>query len=161
MSYYPACPEGIDLSFFLGTIIKHLEENPDYLDDPECPYEDDTRKILLRLVPKGNIKNRIKEIQTLDPEEDRWEFLDREVQSLYNDLKKQAEVLGTSTSSEKMSYFRTATSLLEKLVSLQERTVGLKRIGEFHTTVMEVMDDILSPDQRTTVMKKLEDAITN
>ena len=94
MSYYPPCPEEGALPFFLETVARHLEEDPAYLDDPECPYEEDTRKVLLLLTPKTSIQERIEEVQAADPDEDRWEFLDREVQSLFKDLKEEVHHVG-------------------------------------------------------------------
>lgn len=164
MSFYPPCPNEGDVTFLLETVIRHLQEDDHYLDDIECPYGPELRMLLQSIAPKvvdpNDMVGRAEVLEDADPDEDRWAFLDREVQELYQSLKTQSNNLTNSTSAEKMSYFRTATSLLEKLVSLQERTVGLKRIAEFHDTVMTIMDDVLTPDQRTTVMDKLGKAMT-
>ena len=164
MSFYPPCPNEGDVTFLLETVVRHLQEDDQYLDDIECPYGPELRLLLQSMAPKvidpDDMIGRASELEDANPDEDRWVFLDREVQALYQSLKKQADNLTNSTSAEKMSYFRTATSLLEKLVGLQERTVGLKRISEFHNTVMEIMEDVLSPDQRTRVMDQLGKAMT-
>ena len=36
-------------------------------------------------------------------------------------------------------------------------TLNLKQIAEFERVLMEIMDDILSPDQRTAVMQRLRE----
>lgn len=90
-------------------------------------------------------------------EGNRWEALSRESEQLYSDLK-QAK-WGAAETSEQLSYFRTATSLLDKIVGLQERALGLKAVHEFHHTVMQIMEEVLSPTQRTEVMEKLKSAI--
>ena len=45
MSYYPPCPAEADLPFFIETVVRHLEEDPDYLDGPECPFSIDGRSM--------------------------------------------------------------------------------------------------------------------
>jgi|SRR5688500_340332 len=84
---------------------------------------------------------------------DPWEMLYEESKNLFFSLKA-ANLKGSGDVNEQNSYFRTATALLEKLVSLQERAKGLKEIGEFQRTVMEVMDSVLTANQRALVMER-------
>jgi hypothetical protein len=58
-----------------------------------------------------------------------------------------------------MTYFRTATSLLEKIVGINERAVGLKHIHDFQQGVLAIFDDELKADQRTRVMERLRSLI--
>lgn len=90
--------------------------------------------------------------------DDKWEELYREVVELYAALKdaKPSKV----DSAELMAYFRTATGLLDKLVSHQERCLGIKQIHEFHSVMMDIMETTLNEDQRNAVMERLKAAIT-
>jgi len=84
-----------------------------------------------------------------------WEFLYSESRKLYRDL----QAAGTGMDpNDKMAYFRTSTSLLEKLLGMQERANNLKQISDFYHLVMDIMEGVLSPTQRTEVMERLEQA---
>lgn len=140
-----------DLNHELGLVLQLLEQDPDLLRDPDCPYSADTKSVLTDLRgPAAEV--------AVTPR-DKWEKLEQETQRLYDDLKESKDNLHTEDHAERMSYFRTATSLLDKLVGLQERAVGLKAIGQFHQTVLDIMEDVLDAGQRTEVMQRLEKII--
>lgn len=121
------------------------------LDDDEAPYSMETKLALLKLLAPVD--------EVVETPRDKWEKLERETQRLYDELKDSKDNLSIEDHAERMSYFRTATSLLDKLVGLQERAVGLKAIGQFHQTVLDIMEDVLDPGQRTEVMQRLEKVI--
>lgn len=89
----------------------------------------------------------------------RWEFLYNESKTLYTKLKNESTDFTKMDGTEKAAYFRVATSLLDKLITYQERTLNLKQIHDFQMTVLEVMEEVLTPGQRTEVMEKLQTAI--
>jgi len=140
-----------DLNDELGLALQLLEQDPGLLNDPECPYSADTRVVLAGL--QGG------KAEVAETPRDKWEKLERETGRLYDELKDSKDNLSIEDHAERMSYFRTATSLLDKLVGLQERAVGLKAIGTFHQTVLDIMEDILDPGQRTDVMQRLEKVV--
>lgn len=121
------------------------------LDDDEAPYSMETKLALLKLLAPVD--------EVVETPRDKWEKLERETQRLYDELKDSKDNLSIEDHAERMSYFRTATSLLDKLVGLQERAVGLKAIGQFHQTVLDIMEDVLDPGQRTEVMERLQKVI--
>lgn len=88
----------------------------------------------------------------------KWEELYREVVDLYASLKSAKPSSGDSA--ESMAYYRTATGLLDKLVSHQERCLGIKQIHEFHSVMIDIMETTLNEDQRNAVMERLKKAIT-
>lgn len=125
------------------------------------PYSGEVEEVVKRLL---KMKEQVQVAENHEGEEeevtgDRWEFLYRETQSLFKDLKN-AKVSSGETA-EQMSYFRTATSLMEKMISLQERALGLKEISEFQKAVLDVMESVLEPSQRTEVMEKLKSSVGN
>lgn len=140
-----------DLNNELGLALQLLQQDPGLLADPECPYSADTVSVLVGL--QGSDE------PVAETPRDKWDKLERETQHLYDDLKDSKDNLTVEDHAERMSYFRTATSLLDKLVGLQERAVGLKAIGTFHQTVLDIMEDILDPGQRTEVMQRLEKVV--
>lgn len=140
-----------DLNHELGLVLQLLEQDPGLLSDPDCPYSADTKEVLASMSVETGVSEEIPA--------DKWAKLERETQRLYDELKDSKDNLSIEDHAERMSYFRTATSLLDKLVGLQERAVGLKAIGTFHQTVLDIMEDVLDPGQRTEVMERLQKVI--
>ncbi len=98
--------------------------------------------------------------QTNDLEEDdrdNWEFLYEESKTLYRNLKG-AQPSGDEPAAQ-MGYFRTATSLLEKLLAMSERANNLKQVSDFYQLIMDIMESVLSASDRTAVMEKLQAAV--
>lgn len=145
MPLYPDLNQQLDIALHL------MGEEIDYLSQSDCPYSVGTKSSMTKMAT-------IVAAVTIEPT-DKWAKLERETQDLYDDLKDSKENLSIEDHAERMSYFRTATSLLDKLVGLQERAVGLKAIGNFHQTVLDIMEDVLDPGQRTEVMARLKISI--
>ncbi len=137
----------------------HLD-HPDYFLDSACPYSEEVERHFRSWFdkPLGTTETETApRYEALKDEDDRWEALYREVVDLYTGLKNAKPSAGDST--ESMAYFRTATGLLDKLVSHQERCLGIKQLHEFHQTVLQVMENVMTPDQRNTVMAQLKEAV--
>lgn len=152
--YFPPLDEGAVAS--VEIILRAVAENPEFLWDDDCPYSQDAIESLQRIAglqPEGM------GFDDDDEEGDQWERLERETRSLYRGLMAEQQSLGSKDNAEKMAFFRTATSLLDKLVGIQERAANLRQIHKFHDTVMTVMEDILEAGQRTEVMERLRTAI--
>jgi hypothetical protein len=75
------------------------------------------------------------------------------------ELKNYGKTNAKSDQTERMAYFRTATSLLERLVTARERALGIKQIRDFQDTVLNIMEEVCTPDQRTDVMDRLRRAL--
>lgn len=89
--------------------------------------------------------------------EDRHEALYIEVVALYSQLK--AAKPTNADAAEAMAYFRTVTQLQERLLGYQERALGIKQLHEFHSVVMDIMENTLTEEQREVAMGRLKDAI--
>jgi hypothetical protein len=118
-----------------------------------APYPMEVQTILQDLFKKKEV---IAEERPENDDRDNWEFLYEESKHLYLSLK--GASAGNLETSDKMAYFRTATALLEKLLSMQERSNNLKQVSDFYALVLEIMESELSGDQRTRVMQRLSDA---
>ena len=143
--YYPAVDEETIL------MIRRLSaSDPDYFTDPDCPYSPELIASLggkagegeLPAVPAGFTLN----LDNIDGELDR----------LYNQLRQFGESLERADAAEKNTYFRLSVTLLEKMTELKERAVGVRQTKEFTDTVLRIMEDQLTPDQRTKIMHQLE-----
>ena len=153
MSFY--YPKLDDTTIKNLRVVKQLMVvHPGYFLDPLCPYSKDVEETLTEwfIEKKSSLSQPV--VVKADDEASPWDMLYKESKTLFENLK-QVEFSQQGETSEKMAYFRTATSLLEKLVSLQERALGLKEVGDFHRTVMDIMENVLTPTQRTDVMDQL------
>lgn len=138
-------------------------EHPAYFLD--SPYAGETERLIRGWFDAKAVKARHME-QLADAEEgdnpatledDKWLYIYNETSALYRSLK----VAKHGDEEDQMAYFRTATALLEKMISMQERALGLKQVSEFNATVMTIMESILSPTQRNEVMDQLKNALSN
>lgn len=141
-------------------IVRQLTlEHPHYF--MESPYSGEVENLFKALFPSKSDKGSPEfqeAIGGLDLDgPNKWANLAKEAAKLYTGLssvKHEAE-----SPNEQLSYYKTATNLLEKLVGLEERAMGLKKVHEFHSAVMNVMEEVLTPTQRTDVMEKLQRTI--
>lgn len=160
MSYFP--PIDAKSVWGIGIVLRSLEEDPTFLDDEDCPYELATREFLLTLSdkPAETAPARPEDEPDYDPFEGRskWEVLEQESKKLFGQLMLEGNNLDTGDKAERMSYFRTATSLLDKIVAIEERANNLKQISSFYSTVLAVMEEVLEAEQRTKVLDRLRAA---
>lgn len=149
--YYPEFDE--KSLWALDVIRQNIDQDPEYLEN--SPYTSNEIQGLLKLT----------RVKSVAPEAEatasKWEILEIETNGLYQNLKETFENLTIDDHTERMSYFRTATSLLDKLVGLQERAAGLKKVHEFQQTILDIMEDILEAGQRTEVMDRLRKSIND
>lgn len=140
----------------LNVVQKIAKAHPSYF--ITSPYSSEIQRLITEwfLAPKVAISKTVETGKSaVEDDREPWVMLYEETRDLYSNLKN-TEIMEDTNTSEKMAYFRTATSLLEKLVSLQERSLGLKEVGEFQHKVMDILETVMTPAQRTQVMEKLE-----
>ena len=58
-----------------------------------------------------------------------------------------------------MAFFRTATNLLEKIVAINERAIGLRQLADFQATIIEVLDHEVPAGDRTRIIELLRSKI--
>ena len=143
--FFPPIDEDVLIQMNLARRLAADDE--EYLSDTDCPYSDDLKALLSPM--RGGGGGGAIDVEAID--------LEQEILTLQSDLKQYGGDLKASDTAEKSTYFRLMTSLLEKITTLKERTHNLKQIAEFERVLMEIMDDILSPDQRTAVMQRLRE----
>lgn len=147
--FHPPLPDRA--TWALDIILRNLEQDPDYLLD--SPYTQEEIDVLERFA------GRAVAVEEEAPAEGKWARLEHESNKLFKSLTGFSANLNERDNAEQMAYFRTATSLLDKIVGIQERAANLKQINLFHDTVLTVMEDVLDAGQRTEVMDRLKKAI--
>lgn len=170
--HYPDLNEKAEWA--LGVIATLGTENADYFLHEECPYEGRTLTLLQAMcqtvggAPGGPemplheqvAKSRERAGVKVEDLAEADMSIEAELVNVFDELKLYGRSLSSSDQTERMSYFRTATSLLEKLVILKERAAGVKQVKEFENAVLGVMEDILTSEQRTAVMDRLRSILS-
>lgn len=125
----------------LAIVAEHLEADPAYLDRPDCPYPQHVKELLK---PAAAGSTDAGEMQ-----------VENEVEVLFKQLTEFGTGLEITDVAERMSWFRTRASLLDKIMTLKERASGIKQVSEFMNRMIQIMDDVSTPDQRTRIMEQL------
>lgn len=132
--------------FALYTIDQNMKQDPNYLDN--SPYSETIRKSL-QLIFKRVEQTRLYSTEIESKELD----LRQETQSLYRETKAllQTNVLDEK---DKAAIIKTATSQMEKIISLIERSESIVQIREFEAKVLRAIKKVL-PEQREEFIKEL------
>lgn len=126
-----------------------FEQHPDYFDHPDCPYSEK----MLTVFRRPSAAPVAEEAEEVDREID----LEQETRRIYNELSLAKDKFQADDHAERMSYFRTSTALLEKLITAQERAVNLRQISRFYSIVLEAMEEYLEPEQINELKTRLKD----
>src|SRR4051812_37866183 len=120
MLYPPLTP---GFSTPLRVVLIQLRDDPSYLDDPSCPYSDDVKDFFREFASPGagGEAPSLKELKDLE----------KQIEHLIHGLDQMAATLTSRDHAEKLAFFKTKASLLDKIVSLKERIINLKEMGEF------------------------------
>lgn len=153
MRHYPDLSQKLLVP--LRVVREQLRLDPGYLDDPACPYHTDVLELLKHLAPAAPEVSG----QFLRRSGSKHEILEDEAQQLYLEIRDFGQKLKVDDVTERMSYYRTRTALLEKLISLTERAASMGEIQRFQDVVMGILEDMLSPDQRAEALERLATAL--
>lgn len=158
---YPTLPQGFALN--LKAIERLMEFDAGYLEDPACPYPDDLKTYLRRLVAptmRGRddlIEGVFKEGQDGEAEAD---SLIAEIQSAINSMRRlQTEMEGTGVEvQDKLNFLKSYGALMDRWLSLKEKTHGVKQMYEFQRIVIDTMEQVLDKDGRFKFKERLKQA---
>lgn len=151
-TYFPNISE--DQILLIRRVLRSISENSDYLNDPQCPYSPLVKEFLTERVSVGTSSTNLFE-------GDEVVAVEKQIQKLLSDLETYGQGLGVGDTSEKLQYFKTKNSLLEKLLTNMERATNLKQINEFRSIVIQFMTEELTPDQITNFMKRIDGVLSN
>lgn len=156
MAFYPSIRDEQVLTFQI--VLKNLEQDPNYLESTECPYSEVVKAFFRKAISgSGTGGGGAGEAPSLFIEgQDELMVLDEQVVKVLNDLENFGRGLTNADVTEKTAYFRVKTSLLEKLLTMRERVANLKEINDFRDTILSFMDETLTKDQISDLMKRLD-----
>lgn len=140
-----------DQVLLIRRVLRTINENPDYLSSPKCPYTDLVKEFLAEQSRAGTGEG-----TDMFSEGNDVDVIDKQIKKLMSDLETYGQGLQSGDTSEKLQYFKTKNSLIEKLLTNLERAANLKQVNEFRSIVIQFMDEILTPDQITTFMQRID-----
>lgn len=155
-TYYPDITQAMLIPIHL--VLDIMADDPLALERPACRYPPEVVASLRALWTKVSSGGTAQEVVPIAGRETvaKLDALDEELTQLLDSLRGLALKMDPNDTKEQLNYFRTATALIAKLTDLQERMANVKEVGTFHAKVISVFDDILTPEQRTQAMEKLD-----
>lgn len=158
MSYYPNLTESMIIQ--LQVVVKSLEQNPKYLQSPDCPYSDAVKDFFTKnrgVLGSGRAVSA--EVEDLFEGKDDVLVLEEQIKKLLNELEDMSAALGSMETSEKLAFMKTKSQLIERLITMQERVMNLKEVAMFRHTVIGFMEEVLEKDQIADFMDRLQNIL--
>lgn len=157
MPDYYDFPKGALLALQLTE--RQMARDPEYLDRAECPHDDALKNWLrARLGPKKE-EPAAAEVE-LEPFDANDPASAAEVGAKTMQLYQRLELLVAGSdkldTTEQIQVIKTQTALLERLDKILDRANGFKEVAEFKRTMFELIDSLMTPDQRTALIEKLK-----
>lgn len=134
-----------------------MKSNPTMLDDGTCPYPKQVKEFLRELMSAGQGSLGWDQLVEVPIELDDPEQLLREFEKIYSQLQAIQTTFGSLDPKDRVQWAKAAIGLLERVVTLKERTFNLKNHSTFQKTVLDVLEQVLTPDQRSAFVDKLGD----
>lgn len=150
MAFYPDITEDNILS--LKLVVQMVTKDPEYLDRKDCPYSDMMKDFLrgILTVVDAEIPDLFEGGLSDEPE-----VLDRQIQKILNRMEAMEHELRSFEPNERMAFFKTQTSLLEKLVTLREKVTNQREMMSFQAVVISTLEEVCDADQIKTFMERL------
>lgn len=131
--------------FNIYTIVQSNKRDKTFIE--KSPYSEPVKKALLLLANPNPVAKEV------------------DVDNIDIDLRKESEVLYIQTKQllnskeldekDKASVLKTATTLLEKLLNLLERSENIQHVRDFETRVLQIMKKV-TPEQRELFLQELK-----
>ncbi len=141
----------------LRLISQLVQADPEYLTGKECPYSKDVIHLLMRGLGQSGAREEATTSESYSTSELTTDAeISNEINNLYHRLQDYwQEVKNSDKSTDKNTFFRVSTSLLEKIVELREKMSNVGQVNSFISTILSIMDELLTPDQRSEVEERL------
>lgn len=142
-----------------------FHHNPQLFDEKECPYDRETVDVLRRIfavktIEKEVVREVIKEVGRTPVAEKLNSAQQEEVEQTALDLLQELKKLGNGEkgldTSTKIQIIKTKATLIEQLLKMRERFMNVKRVANFQTVVIAILDDLLDEDRRQEFLKRVE-----
>lgn len=158
MNSYPQISSDRLLPFKL--VSQRLQDDPNYLDKPACPYTGEVRGWLKSVFARRDeVRAAAVVCEAVDlSTEGAWTDVARQARQLYAELEAVKAAVGQGDTGERIQLAKAQAGLLERLIAVGKDAMGLKEVAEFKRIMMGVVDDLLNDEQRAEMMKRLGEA---
>jgi len=129
----------------LRAIQLQLIEDPDFLNHDDCPYPTHIRDFLRVF---GGVQSEKRGSYSED------ELID-DITDLYEELKTITRSVNNPDVKDKIALMKTAGDLLTRMVALKEKAVNMRSMSQFQRAVVEVLETVITPAQRSEFIEKL------
>ena len=157
---YPALPQSLGL--MLEAVRQQLESDPGYLVDPACPYPEQLRDLLRRLVTRPEPGEPGMEdliFRAGQTEGEQADSLIEEVQNAINSMKRlQRDIDASDDVGDRLAFLKNYGALMDRFLSLKEKANGIKQMYDFQRLVIGVMEQVLDKDGRLDFKERLKAA---
>lgn len=170
MSNYPTLRLGV--LHGLAGLKASMDADRNFLRHSACPYDDDTVDMLERLFKpitvevikevlvdkpeRGKVgrpkKGQLSEDDTIEVEEEAKDLL-KELREMGKTSEGELKQLDTAT---KLTIIKTKAMLMEKVISLRERSTNVRTTAHFQQTIISILDELVAEDMREEFLKRLE-----
>ena len=120
----------------LQIILEGWSKYPDYF-GPKCPFPAEIKAGFRNF--SSSRGSGMSNFEALD--------LEDESEQLYRQLKSFGSDFKDVSTAEQMQFYRTATTLMEKLLTLKERAANVKAVEKYYATVVECMEAMDVPER--------------
>lgn len=148
--YYPPINQS-----HLRIMLKLMNEHSDYLTDKSCPYDADIKSLLTETQGNKKKPNAAKiDLDALNEDD-----LSVQINTLYADLQSYGSSINSdpeASATDRNTYFRLSTALLEKLVQIREKALNMKQYAAFQQEILNIMDEVLNADQKKEITERLK-----
>ncbi len=151
--FYPKVDHSFITAFTI--ICKGIQENNDYLSSKSCPYPSGLKKALSNLEVKDVSEVVVPVAVSLTDEE----LLTHAEQLLLEFDEVRGQFDEDTGTSERVSYLRAKTSLIEKIIEQREMIHAAINAEKFKKIVLDILDDTLTDEQRTLFLERLKKSL--
>lgn len=146
-----------------------LKENLAVLDDPECPYDNETIELLKKLlapqtiekivekeVPVENKAGRGRPSKEIKLDEDAQKEVLTSIQKTLKDLEEMDVGDKGLETSARIQIAKTKTNLLDQLLKMIERHTNATQVEKFKEVVIGILDDLVGEEEREIFLTRIE-----
>lgn len=150
----------------LRDLKEQFENDPSVLKADNCPYDPETIAVLTRiLAPK--IVTKTVEVQVEAPSEvgkarsglltdDESNLVDQTIGELLKQLNELGEGEMNLDTQTKIAIIKAKATLIDQMLKSHERVMNVKRIAEFQSIVIGILDDYVGEADRGAFLKRIE-----
>jgi hypothetical protein len=150
----------------LVTLKEQLLGDPEFLNQTDCPYDPEVKRILIELLATRVVERVVeKEVRVTGdrgrPTKD-IKLDDEDQRKVLEEIKKTLDSLNnmdagsTLATSERIQIAKTKTGMLDQLLKMMERHTSVRRVEEFKENVIGILNDLVSEADRETFQNRMQ-----